>query len=785
MYLLRHGSEERLHTRPLRAAIVLSALIPLLVTSAPTPARATPVPSISAAAADTPAQVTLRKQLRARMYVMLHETYANYRAASPRISAMPADYSRRFRGVTAAASPRLTSIARRLSAARTLAQHRALYRELTRELTRSRTNASVLTLTEGLLDARGRAISAGQSATHQWLAGSMSDARYDNISQASGAVAAWAAADRVRLDAALGGVVAPAPSIAARWKTRLNGSAPVPVPAGWQPIPGACALPVADRSWIGGALAAGPHQWVTSADVTATRKRLTAASDATFLRADQDIFRLSRWLFDSPAAASSELRVRSQRLGYLSLIHNDAAAAARLAGDTATIIAAGPTGRTLTDAGALQSIVTSLDWLNLSAGQRRRLSIATRSLWLSYLTCRAGDRVGADSVNNMSVIFDSTLFQSGIYLARLDPALGAALARSGWRDLSRSLPSLSDGGWFEGPTYWNFMSFWLVGALSTAQNVYGTHGPVTVPNVAQPSHFAWNAKSNSGTLPTFADSDGSPLRTAFASLALRSATPDPVAMASIRARLNTQTQDGFEVMWWPSVANWNAAQPTKSSALYPTTGLGVLQSAEGATAWIKGSASLLNHTHLDVGSVDLFANGVNWITDPGAGDYTLPGYFVTTPTSKRWGYWQTSAAAHTSIVGELSPTVGAPAPLSMNDNVMQVDLRNTIPGATTATRSVTLAPRRMTLTDRITVKPSQSFTWRWTTEAVVDVKGDSTFLLSKAGKQLTLTLGQLPPGATVAIEQAPALSPSGAILRTITVELPRTTIVDLTATATW
>ncbi|MBK7405249.1 MAG: heparinase II/III family protein [Phycisphaerales bacterium] len=67
---------------------------------------------------------------------------------------------------------------------------------------------------------------------------------------------------------------------------------------------------------------------------------------------------------------------------------------------------------------------------------------------------------------------------------------------------------------------------------------------------------------------------------------------------------------------------------------------------------VKGGSNAVNHSHLDLGSFVLEADGVRWGLDLGSDDYNMPAYFG----NQRWTYYRLRAEGQNTIV--LNPGSG-------------------------------------------------------------------------------------------------------------------------------
>jgi hypothetical protein len=198
---------------------------------------------------------------------------------------------------------------------------------------------------------------------------------------------------------------------------------------------------------------------------------------------------------------------------------------------------------------------------------------------------------------------------------------------------------------------------------------------------------------------------------------------------------------------------------------------------------VKGQGPLGIHVHLDAGSVTYRREGVDWGIDPGSGDYSLPDYFQSRPGGKRWTYLMTQPAGHSTLrVGSgLGHVVGARAAVRMpSPDTAVVDMRAVLPGVTSATRTTTLTSDGLRIRD-VVAGAQQSYAWTWVTDATVQIIG-STVRLTQGGETGEWTFTPLPSGTAISVAEAPFDGPTGLSARIVTVRVPATAALDLTAT---
>ncbi|MGV8075256.1 MAG: heparinase II/III family protein, partial [Syntrophobacteraceae bacterium] len=145
----------------------------------------------------------------------------------------------------------------------------------------------------------------------------------------------------------------------------------------------------------------------------------------------------------------------------------------------------------------------------------------------------------------------------------------------------------------------------------------------------------------------------------------------------------------------------------------------------------KGGDSNAGHSHLDLGSFVLGAQGIRWAVDLGADDYDLPGYFE----ENRWDYYRRRAEGHNTLVinPDKNPDQDPKAKASMIRFRSTPDLSFAIVdlsaayarGAKKALRGVALLKQQQVLVqDEIQSDSPADLWWAMHTKAEVQISGD-------------------------------------------------------------
>ena len=781
----RAADDRRRVARPRLLALALAAVLAVLLL---------PV---------APVQAVGRGTLQANIDV----SYDDYAAARRLWSAFPA-YDWRLWAVKSSTGLRyLRAVEARLAAAGTQSEVDAVADRVFLERRRARVFRVATVLARTSFDARGTAVRTGQQAFTDRLEGTLPEADYAEVRSDAAAVSALAATDRRRAWSALLTTSAPAASEAAAAVPALTSTERATAPSGWVGIPGGCAVRAGATSWLGRAGEPGVHLWADQAQVAAARTRATetsgpaATAHAALMRA-ADAQRAP--LGTDLALVSSSLQLRAQRLGYAWLVTDDADARSWLRDDLGKALLPGPqAANVLRDGVSLEALATDLDWLGVDEEDSPEAAMLREALlvrWLGPVSCRYDNLDSTvTGTTNIPIAVNTAALHAAYALAVAEPRVAAGLARTALGLLLPAVRTMTlDGGSFEGPSYWNLQARYLAAVYGTTAAVYaGTEPPVTLPSPSAHPAFAWSSTDARGVALPFSDAYPTPERLRPGLVAwMAHRTGEARAGAFMRAALERPTE-GWQVLWWPTEAALAAEAPERTSRLFRRTGLAALQAGE-TTAWLKGGSSRESHTHLDLGMIGYSRYGVHWAVDPGKGDYALPQYSSRTATSKRWTYWKVSAAGHSTLSAPPGQPPLRTAPFTSFSTTSSdplaargsatVDLRQVLPGASSATRTAALAADgTLTVTDRVSSTVARSWVWRWITDATVTVTGAGSsrlLTLSRDDQQVQLLLDGLPAGSSLTVVTGPedALGPDGRQLRAITLVLGKTTRLGLRAT---
>lgn len=624
-----------------------------------------------------------------------------------------------------------------------------------------------------LKDLRTKQQVVAKTALADFVAGRVTPLQYEEAKARTGSFSTQLSADTSRQLGAVGQPV-PAPGLASPAYVAVleQATGTIPTAPGLIGVPGGCALPAASPGFRPVLPADGPG--------IATNRQIVQESLAG-AAADPDTGAVHRQLL---RAASNEAAVqmdldalrsayvmRVPRLGYGWLSGNDVKARDVLAADTQRVLLAGPEGMsTLASSHLLLAAAGAADWVKLTGMDE---TVLVR--WLGPQTCLLEDRDNyIKGPTNLGAIHNAASFTATAVFLKLWPELAAALAQASLTSIQPALKMITtDGGTQEGPGYWTYQSRAIAILYATLPNAYANL-PVVMPTLEKVSNYAMNSTGPDGMPSPFADAEPKELSGLMPAWDARVRRDASVA-AWVAGRF-AQKPDAY-LMWWRIPPG---ALPAKQSTVYPHTGLAALHTP-GSTATLKGGSNGANHAHLDLGTFSFYRKGVEWSVDPGPMPAGTVGYYSE---SQRLSYWNPGTSAHSTLAytNVNQPATAVAAVRRISSSTASVDLRQALPGTSTATRTVTHGSTSMIVKDVIRTDVARDLTWQWITDATVSL-GTNRAVLRRDGQSIVVALSGVPAGATLTAEPAPGTTTDGRALTILKLTMPQVRSLDLAATA--
>lgn len=371
--------------------------------------------------------------------------------------------------------------------------------------------------------------------------------------------------------------------------------------------------------------------------------------------------------------------------------------------------------------------------------------------------------------HNWNQVCNGGMGTGALAIAESEPKLAAEALHGAVLSLPRAMKSFApDGGWGEGPGYWDYATeynVYLLAALKTALGRdFGLSG---LPGFSVTGDFPMHFVGPGGKTFNFADAhDG--WKGANQLFWLAEAFNQP-AYAAWQMTYARRDPSALDLLWG---AAWLAKDPKTqlpaASRAFAGVDVVTIRSAwndpQAIFIGLKGGDNQVNHSHLDLGSFVLEAGGVRWAIDLGPDNYNIPGYFG----DKRWTYYRLTTAGHnTLLINGQNQATAAKAPIlrfaaGSGEATAVVDLSAAYPAAKRVWRGVAMREDQVVIIqDEIESGNALEAAWRMHTEAEVAVNG-ARATLSQGGKTLHARILQ-PPGAGFAVENVQVPKPQNPI----------------------
>ena len=288
-----------------------------------------------------------------------------------------------------------------------------------------------------------------------------------------------------------------------------------------------------------------------------------------------------------------------------------------------------------------------------------------------------------------------------------------------------------DGGFEEGPAYWNYATAYNVFYLAALDSALGTDfGLSQAPGFADTGNYRMQTIGPLGKCANFGDAaEQISIAPQMLWLAGRFNHPEYALHEQATARLfnldGSKMESArfsiFELLWRRAASGNLTDARLPSGAKFNRVATAYIRSAWGDTNAVfvgfKGGSSHASHGHLDLGTFILDAMGERWAIDLGGDSYGLPGYFGT----QRWSYYRLRTEGHNTLtVDNQNEDLNATAPLTAfsngpNQSFAITDLKAAYPQNLAGwQRGIKLLNHRQVLVqDEVVPKQSADFTWNF------------------------------------------------------------------------
>jgi hypothetical protein len=346
--------------------------------------------------------------------------------------------------------------------------------------------------------------------------------------------------------------------------------------------------------------------------------------------------------------------------------------------------------------------------------------------------------------HNWNQVCNGGMALGALAIADEEPERAEYIVGQSVESIRRAMASYApEGGWAEGPGYWQYATSYNVYYLAALETALGTDfGLSDMPGFAHAGDFRIYFQGPMGTF-NYADAHP-PAGTAPEMFWLARRFQQPVfAWDELRHLTNRERPHTLDLVWYqpnyvsPKQAGWPLTR------MFKGVNVGFLRSdwESPAALWVavKGGDNQANHSHLDLGSFVLDSGNVRWALDLGSDDYNMPGYFG----AQRFTYYRLRTESHdTVLINGSNQDPKAAAPMTETDGTLRIDLSAAYPGKVTSfVRTVTAAAadRTIVIRDDIEAPEPVEALWGMVTDANVTIARE-TARLQKGDSELQLKL---------------------------------------------
>jgi hypothetical protein len=399
------------------------------------------------------------------------------------------------------------------------------------------------------------------------------------------------------------------------------------------------------------------------------------------------------------------------------------------------------------------ALAIGYDWLyaDLSADDRATIRHAIVGRGLDEaIKIYKDHRWWVTVTHNWNQVCNGGITLGALAVAEDEPEKAAYIVGQSVDSIRRAMNSYApEGGWAEGPGYWQYATSYNVFYLAGLETALGKDfGLSATPGFAHAGDFRVYFQGPTGQTFNYADAHPG-AGTAPEMFWLARKFDQPVFAGDELRHLKANARpSALDLLWYTpqSASLKEAGWPL--SRMFRGVDVAFLRSDwdDPKALWIavKGGDNQANHSHLDLGSFVLEKDGVRWAVDLGGDDYNMPGYFG----KERFTYYRLKTESHNTVAvdGE-NQNAKAKAPMQMRDGAAVIDLSQAYAGKLTSwTRTVRIADSNAAvIVDEIAANRPVDAAWGMVTEG--DVKLD--------GARATLSKGN-------AILHAEIVSPQGA-----------------------
>lgn len=517
-----------------------------------------------------------------------------------------------------------------------------------------------------------------------------------------------------------------------------------------------------------------PRLLATQAEIAALPARL--ASDAVGRRWRDALLREAERLLRQPPVdrkfeerrpvllpTSREVLKRIENLGVAWLLTSDRRFVARIGAELEAVCAfpSWNPSHFLDVAEMAMAVSLAVDWchdaLDPAIRARATEALVSHALQPGLAEFRRS-AFWTRATHNWALVCAGGLVAASIAAAEAAPELAGTVLDASIATARAAFASYGpDGGWDEGPGYWDYATQYAVFLCAALESAFGgDFGLGASPGFARTGLFRLHMEGPTGLSFNFGDNPET-LRATPALMWLARRFGSPVDAWTI-GRVASVTGTG--VLWFEPPRGGPARLGVPRVARF-----GRVEAAALRDAWeekgarfvaLKAGDNAANHSNLDIGSFVLDAGGERFAMELGPDDYALPGYFNA---AQRYSWYRNATCGQNTLLvdGAEQPVRAAARMLGAIEAPgfarAVADLGPAYPRARAALRGAAiLGARGILLADDIDLPDGTRLRWQMHTRATIRVDG-ATATLSRGAATLHARILE-PAGASFGVEAA-------------------------------
>ncbi|MDR2980754.1 MAG: heparinase II/III family protein [Puniceicoccales bacterium] len=274
--------------------------------------------------------------------------------------------------------------------------------------------------------------------------------------------------------------------------------------------------------------------------------------------------------------------------------------------------------------------------------------------------------------NNWNQVCNGGLLAAALAIAEDESTLARKVIKHAVESLPRAMSQYGpDGGYQEGPAYWEYGTTYNVVAIATLKKAIDTDFELSGDRAFQRTAFCFRQlRGNSGLYFNYADG-GTRVEVSPAYSWLGNEYGPEIVRQDARAMLteflkkreNNAVTDGGRFfplygVWFPGKASDRVDGRTAplSAHFRGNADIAVMRShwtdPNSAYVGLKAGKNDVPHSHLDLGSFVYDILGVRWVEDLGGDYYDLPGYWDSQQGGGRWKIFRLNNLGHGTLIPE-------------------------------------------------------------------------------------------------------------------------------------